>query len=77
MSPARQREAARAKSRRVAFAVGVVGFVLMAVAVRLLALSNASAFAFGWMLVAFGVGAALWAVRELWETSPLSARHQR
>jgi Flp pilus assembly protein TadB len=58
----------RDRRRRIAFIVGSTGFILLLVAVQVLTLSGAVALVGGWVLVVWGIGAALWAVRELWDT---------
>lgn len=68
MSPARVPTVDRSRRRKAAFSVGAVGFVLLLVAVQLLALGSTAAVVAGWTLVTFGVGAVLWAVRELWDS---------
>ena len=65
---ARPRIEQRDKRRRIALIVGSTGFVLLLVAMQVLMLSSTVAVVGGWILAVWGVGAALWAFRELWET---------
>jgi hypothetical protein len=43
----------------------------MLVGVQVLTLSGTGAMVGGWVLLAWGIGAALWALRELWATRPV------
>lgn len=59
---------ALARRREIASIVGTVGFVLMLVAVQALAASSIWIVVTGWIFLAWGIGAAAFALRELWLT---------
>lgn len=59
---------ALARRRKIASIVGTVGFVLMLVAVQVLTASSIWLVVAGWIFLAWGVGAAGFALRELWLT---------
>jgi hypothetical protein len=70
----RQYTQERDRRRKIAFIIGAAGFGLMLVAVQVLTLSATAAMVAGWVLLVWGIGAALWAVRELWETRSVGRR---